>query len=287
MIKLLPRSLAILLALLFSFAPAWAPWGGGGGGGVGGMSGGGGDMKIYYVPWKVRAPQDPPVTMGLVLYWFPATTEEVQKSSLRASRTLSLYAAQCVSMELADYRTDTGKKLIGDSKPPLAVLATPDGTTVSKIENKDGKLNVSDVEKLVDNEIKKRESALDQQLKDGKDKAKAGDNEAAIKLFRAVQGEKCMFPGKAKDAAKELKKLGVTDVAEVEAVPVFDARQSAQIERIMTAGLHAEMTARYVAAERLYTRAHLLDRADPTPLRYLGELYRHHIGDWARARATF
>ena len=286
--KLLTRSLAILLVLLFSFSPAWATCGGGGGGGGGGMSGGGGsDMKVYYVPWKVRAPQDPPAASGLVLYWFPATTEEVQKSSLRASRTLSLYAAQCVSMELADYRTDTGKKLLGDSQPPVAVLATPDGTTVSKVENKDGKLNVSDVEKLVENEVKKRESALDQQLKDGKDKAKAGETEAAIKLFRNVQAEKCMFPGKAKEAAKELKKLGATDVAEVDAVPVFDARQSAQIERIMTAGLRAEMNAHYVTAERFYTRAHLLDPADPTPLRYLGELYRHHIGDWDKARTTF
>ena len=30
-----------------------------------------------------------------------------------------------------------------------------------------------------------------------------------------------------------------------------------------------------------------LDPADPVPLRYLGELYRHHIGDWVKARATF
>src|SRR5437868_826385 len=270
--KLLTRSLAILLALLFSCSPAWATCGGGGGGGGGGMSGGGGsDMKVYYVPWKVRAPQDPPVAMGLVLYWFPATTEEVQKSSLRASRTLSLYAAQCVAMELADYRTDTGKKLLGDSKPPVAVLATPEGTPISKLENKDGKLNVSDVEKLVESEVKKRESALDEQLKSGKDKAKAGDTEVAIKLFRAVQAEKCMFPGKAKDAGKELKKLGVTDVAELPAALIFDARTSTRIEQTMRAGLRAEMGARYVAAEQLYTRAHLLDPADPTPLRYLGE----------------
>src|SRR5947209_3919659 len=27
--------------------------------------------------------------------------------------------------------------------------------------------------------------------------------------------------------------------------------------------------------------------ADPTPLRYLGENYRHNIGDWDKARTTF
>ena len=43
-----------------------------------------------------------PHRKGLVLYWFPASQDELKKSSLRASRTLSLYAGQCISMELAD-----------------------------------------------------------------------------------------------------------------------------------------------------------------------------------------
>jgi tetratricopeptide (TPR) repeat protein len=30
-----------------------------------------------------------------------------------------------------------------------------------------------------------------------------------------------------------------------------------------------------------------MDPADPVPLRYLGELYRHHIGDWEKAQTTF
>src|SRR5207248_11428075 len=55
----------------------------------------------------------------------------------------------------------------------------------------------------------------------------------------------------------------------------------------MAAGLKAENAARYLDAERLYQAAHRIDPADPVPLRYLGELYRHHIGDWQRARTTF
>src|SRR3954453_4200851 len=177
------RSLAVLLISLFAASPAWATCGGGGGGGVGGMSGGGGSApKVYYVPWKARAPKDPPAA-GLVLYWFPATNDEMKRSSMLESRTLSLYASQCVSMELADYRTPVGQKLVGDSKPPIAVLTTPDGTPVSKVENQDGKLKVVEVEKLLDSEMKKREEALDANLKDGRDKAKSGDNQAAIKIF--------------------------------------------------------------------------------------------------------
>jgi tetratricopeptide (TPR) repeat protein len=30
-----------------------------------------------------------------------------------------------------------------------------------------------------------------------------------------------------------------------------------------------------------------MDPADPTPLRYLGELQRHHTGEWAKAKETF
>src|SRR5207248_3480188 len=77
------------------------------------------------------------------------------------------------------------------------------------------------------------------------------------------------------------------DVASVPPAPIFATRQSAVIERTMVSGLKAELAARYVAAGRLYNQAHLLDPADPAPLRYLGELYRHHIGDWAKARTTF
>jgi tetratricopeptide (TPR) repeat protein len=101
-----------------------------------------------------------------------------------------------------------------------------------------------------------------------------------------------MFPKKAKDAGKELKKLGVVEVASMAdgsefPSPVFEARKSARIELTMRRGLIAENNARYLAAEKLYRQAQLMDPADPTPLRYLGELYRHHIGDWTKARTTF
>jgi tetratricopeptide (TPR) repeat protein len=282
------RSIAVAVLILFSVQTFWATCGGGGGGGVGGMSGGGGgsNTPVYTVPWKVRKPKDAPA-MGLVLYWFPASENELRNSSLRESRALSLYATQCVSMEVADNQIPNAEKLIGESKLPVAVLATPDGTPVNKIENKAGKLKVADVEKLIEGEVKQRESAVDAQMKDAAAKVKSGDNDGAIKIYRAVVEQKCLFPKKAKDAAKELKKLGVADIASVPAAPVFEPRQSALIERTMRRGLIAENSGRYVAAERLYNQAHLMDPADPTPLRYLGEVYRHHIGDWDKARTTF
>jgi tetratricopeptide (TPR) repeat protein len=289
----LARSLAVVLITLFAVSPAWATCGGGGGGGGGGMpsGGNGSDAEVYYVPWKVRAPKDPP-PMGLVVYWFPNSKEELQKSSLRVSRPLSLYATQCISLELADYRLPNAQKLIGESKLPVAVLATPDGTPVNKLENKDGKLKVENLEKLVESEVKQREAALDENLKQAKAKATEGEKDAAIKLLQSVTEQKCMFPKKAKEAAKELKKLGVNDIAALAdspetVAPVFEARKSARIGQTMTRGLIAELNGKYIAAEKFYSQAHLMDPADPTPLRYLGEVYRHHIGNWEKARTTF
>jgi tetratricopeptide (TPR) repeat protein len=285
------RSIAVALLALFLIQTSFATCGGGGGGGGGGMSnngggGGGSNAPVYVVPWKVRKPKDPPAT-GLVLYWFPASNNEVNNSSLRQSRDLSLYASQCVSMELADTHVQNADKLVGDSKLPVAVLATPDGTPVSKIENTNGKLKVADVEKVVAGEMKQRESALDGQMKDAAEKLKAGDKDSAIKIYRAMLDQKCLFPKKAKEAQKQLKSLGVGEIASVAPAPVFEPRQSALIVRIMRRGLMAEMNGQYVAADKLYTRAHLMDPADPTPLRYLGENYRHNIGAWEKARAAF
>jgi tetratricopeptide (TPR) repeat protein len=294
---LLVRSLAIFLSLLLLPAPDWATCGGGGGGGMGGMRGGvnprsGADStfpqdQAYTVPWKLMTPEDPPINSGLILYWFPSSTAEFQNSSLRNSRMLSLYASQCVTMGVADAGTSLGKKMVPEDKLPVVVLAKPDGTIVGKAENKNGFLKVDQVEKLVDTEIKQREEAIKEQLKEAKEKAKGGDKDGAMPIYRAVLEQKCLFPGKAKDAAKELKKLGAADVAQVFDAPIFEHAKSRQIERTMERGLAAEMSEKYVDAERLYSEAHRMDPADPTPLRYVGELYRHHIGDWDKARSTF
>jgi tetratricopeptide (TPR) repeat protein len=291
------RFTALLLIAINAAPQLLATCGGGGGGGMGGMSSMGGGMgmaapQVYNVPWRLRMPDLPPVTAGLVLYWFPSSVQEVQKSSMRTSRILSLYAAQCVSMEIADAATPLGQKLVGADKLPVAVLATPGGDTVAKIENQDGFLRAEKVEKVVDQEMKHRDNSLEQQLKQAKEHAKSGDSTGAIPLYRAVLDQKCLFPKRAKDAAKELKKLGVNDVGDIlnspdYVSPIFDAAKSAKIEHTMVHGLTAENAYKFAEAEKLYAKAHSMDPADPAPLRYLGELYRHHIGDWAKARQTF
>lgn len=286
----LSRALATILIVLFSLSPAWATCGGGGGGGTGGVGGGnrteGPSPAVYKVPWKIWEARNSP-QKGLVLYWFPASNDEVKKSSLLASRILTLYSSQCVAMTVADAKTPELQPIIGDSAVPVAVLASADGSPIKKVENTGGKLKVDQVEKLVEAEMKQRETGLDTQLKGAKEKIKAGDNEGAISLLKPVAEEKCLFPKKAKDAAKELKKLGVEEIGSIPAAPVLDRVQGARIEAVLRNGLRAEIAERYMTALRLYQKAHQMDPADPTPLRYIGELYRHHTGEWDKARETF
>lgn len=286
----LSRALVTALIVMFSLSPAWATCGGGGGGGTGGVGAGprseGPAPAVYVVPWKIWEARTAP-NKGLVLYWFIASNDEFKKSSLRASRILTLYSGQCVAMRVADARAPEMQPIVGDSALPVAILATADGSPIKKIENTGGKLKVDDVEKVVEAEMKQRELTVDTQLKDAKEKAKTGDNDGAIALLKPVAEEACLFPKKAKDAAKELKKLGVAEVGSIPAAPILDRVQSARIEAIMQRGLRAEIAERYVTAERLYRKASQMDPADPTPLRYLGELYRHHTGEWDRARDTF
>ncbi len=59
------------------------------------------------------------------------------------------------------------------------------------------------------------------------------------------------------------------------------------VAALLKQDLEAEIAARYLDAERLYSQASEADPADATALRFLGELYRHQTGDWAKARKVF
>ena len=76
-------------------------------------------------------------------------------------------------MTVADSKTPELQPIIGNSAVPVAVLASADGSTINKVENTGGKLKVEQVEKLLDAEMKQRETSLDTQLKDSEGKSKS------------------------------------------------------------------------------------------------------------------
>lgn len=288
--NVIARCVVLVVSFVLASTPAWATCGGGGGGGGGGMSGsgsGGNSTMVYHVPWKMRDAKTVAPTEGMILYWFPSAKEELKSASILESRDLSLYAGQCVSMMVADATLPNFKDLVGESPLPVVVLANPDGKVISKIENDKKKFKVSDVEKTVGNEIKTRKTAVETNLKDAKAKNSSGDKNGAIEIYKSVAAQKCMFPSQAKEASKELKKLGAENIGDIPNSPNFDPKVTMAMVRTMKAGLRAENAAKYELAEKLYSQARNMDPADPTPLRYLAELHRHHIGDWEKAKKEF
>jgi tetratricopeptide (TPR) repeat protein len=301
--RLLLLTSAALLAALGA-APVWATCGGGGGGGMGGVrapsgpggTGGPGGQsggQTYQVPWKViRGGEKADAAAALVLYWFPVSPTETRGSELQSSRPLSLLTARCVSMAIVPTdNNDLYHQFAASQHAPFVVLASPDGKEIGRVAGDRGPSR-RDVEKLLDSELKRREATLDHQLDSAREQEKSGDVDGAASLYKAVWAERCLFPDNARKAAKALKKLG-RPVPEDQASalgasqPALAGAIAVRVERVMNAGLAAEDAGRYEEAARLYAQAHRLDAADPVPLRYLGELHRHHTGDWAQARKIF
>jgi tetratricopeptide (TPR) repeat protein len=283
-------AIPVVLATLALTPEARATCGGGGGGGTGGMMPGGmSQPKAYVVPWKVFDPAEAPATTPLVLYWAPATAADVKGSDMVSSRGLTLSSAQCVGMMIIhpeDPASQTKWEVAG--KLPAAVL-TDGAKIIARVDSENGKLKLSDVEKMVNKELAAREAALETLLGDAKKKLDGGDKEGATALYRQVWDQRCIAPKKGRAAQKALGKLGVEvkDASLRTLDPVTTAKMNERMTAAMDRALAAELAEDYVAARKQYAAAMKLDPADPVPYRFLGELYRHHTGEWTLATQTF
>ena len=162
-----------------------------------------------FVPWKVLNPGDAPADTSLVLFWVPGSRDELRHSELLVSRPLAMYATQCVGMHVVRPDDDARiAKLDAAGKLPLCVLAQHDGTAIAHVGGDHSALRAADVEKMVRDELDSRDAAADRLLDDARRKVDAGDRDAAIGLYRQVAAQSCLFPRKAHDAQKALKKLG-------------------------------------------------------------------------------
>ena len=288
------KSIALASLLLFVFGDAYATCGGGGGGGMGGMvprmqERDQSRPNAYVVPWKVLEDGEAPLNTPLVLYWFPATREEMQQGELVASRLLTLFSAQCVGMQLVrpDDKTTVAKFEV-TNKVPAALLVGGD-KVIARVDANNGVLRVSEVENMVHHELYLRSVALDAQLAEAKKKAGAGDRDGAIAVYQKVWEQRCIAPDEGREAQKALRKLGVTvKDAQLRVIdPVITPSMNRRMTEAMSQAFAAELSAHYGRAKQLYLAASKIDPADPVPLRFLGELYRHYTGEWGLARQTF
>ncbi len=277
-----------------------ATCGGGGGGGMGGVVPRGGSYNgtntmgrtdapnPYFVPWRIVKAGDAPLRTPLVLYWFASSADDQKTGDLATSRMLTLYSAQCVGMQLVtpDDKATLDKFAVA-GKTPVAILAG-DGKEVAHVAADNGHLQLSDVENMIHHELYQREVVLDKQLAQAEETAKS-DRDGAIKLYQQVWDQRCLAPKQGRDAQKALKKLGVTvkDAQLRDSGPVTTAAMNERMTTAMTNALAAELAGHYAKARELYRAASQIDPSDPVPLRYLGELYRHHTGEWTLAEQTF
>ena len=167
----------------------------------------GGPPHLSLVPWKVVEPGDE-VRAPLVLFWIPASRDEVRRSELLTSDELTLYSSQCVAMRVV--RSDDEDMLVrldAGGALPMAVLADGDGHVLARVDNEDGTLAVGDVEEMVREELDHRATDADALLDTARQKADAGATDEAIALYRAVWEQRCLCPRQARDAQRALKKL--------------------------------------------------------------------------------
>ena len=165
---------------------------------------------VSFVPWKVVIPGDAPPKAPLTLFWIPASKDDFKHSELLFSRPLTAFASQCVAMQVI--RTDDVAMIarLGVAGTlPVAVLVDGDGKQIGKVDNERGALRVAGVERLVRDQLRAREAMLDAQLDDARKKALGGDRDGAVSTYKSIWDQRCVAPRKAREAQRELKKLGV------------------------------------------------------------------------------
>lgn len=170
----------------------------------------GGDSYVQFVPWRILRADDPAPKAPLILYWLPATRGEMRKSELLTARGLTLFATQCVAMQVV--RPDDEERiaeLADGGELPLALLIDDEGREVGRVEARHGVLSAAEVENMVGNELALRESAADELLDRARSMASDGSRTEALVLYRRVSEQRCTCPRQARDAQRALRKMGL------------------------------------------------------------------------------
>jgi hypothetical protein len=169
-----------------------------------------GNPDEHLAPWRFLEKGAPMATGPVVLYWLPASREEMDRSPLRTSRPLLEAELRCV-MLLAIVPDDAAaiEKLGATGRLPSAVLVNSTGAVVRRVENVHGVLRPATVEKMVSDELSVRDEAMFRDMEDARKRTAAGDSDGAIRLYRRIWDDRCLFPLAGTEAQRALKTLGV------------------------------------------------------------------------------
>ena len=168
------------------------------------------ESPIAFVPWKIVGAADPPAKASMALVWIPVSADEFKHSALLTSRQLTMYASQCVAMEVI--RSDDAAKieeLRATGQLPTAILLRVDQTELARVRNDRGILSVAAVERMVRDALRARETEVGAQLDEAARTLDRGDRDAAVSLYRSVYALRCLCPRAGREAQRALKRLGV------------------------------------------------------------------------------
>lgn len=165
------------------------------------------DSRLSLVPWKVVEPSAK-IDSPLILFWIPASPDELRRSELLRSHDLTLYSARCVAMRVV--RSDDAKRLAAldaFGELPLVVITDRDGTELGRVAAEDGYLPLSSVESLVGDILDRRSAAAEAALDEARALAEANDRKGAIALYESVWKQRCVCPRQGRVAHRALRRL--------------------------------------------------------------------------------
>jgi hypothetical protein len=177
----------------------------------GGRSGPGtGDTYERLVPWHFMEKGATFVDAPLVLYWFPASSKETERSPLLTSPELLRDADRCLSFEIVLTEDLAAIEKLGETgKLPAAVLADAKGTVLRRVEGTGGRLSAPSVEKMVRDQFDTVGEAMYAMMIEARKRVVSGDKEGAIDLYRKLWEQRCLAPLAGTEAQQSLKNLGV------------------------------------------------------------------------------
>ena len=164
----------------------------------------GNDHHPSLVPWKVLEPGAEPEQSPLILFWIPASRDELRRSELLASDELTLYSSQCVAMRvvrLDDYALLQRLRIEGAL--PAVVLTNEKFEILGRLATP----RIEEVEAMVREELEDRANAAESMLDDADEKLDEGEVEAAVAIYREVWDQRCVCPRQGRAAHRALRKL--------------------------------------------------------------------------------
>jgi hypothetical protein len=202
------RSLVVSMVLLALAASLGAQSRGGGQRGRSGP--GSGNPDEHLVPWKFLPKGAELVKGPVVVYWLPASLDEVKRSPLLTSHALLEDSARCVELDIVDPGdAATIEKLGATGKLPMALIIDQDSRVIRQVNNTHAVLRPQSVEQLVSEELNARDDEVFRRLTEAKKMASAGEKEKAIDLYKKIWDDRCLYPLVGAEAQHALKDLGV------------------------------------------------------------------------------